>query len=437
MAGPKRKGQVQQPPKSRFSRKIKVFSLIILIVAIPSIVIITTIIACQRHFIKTLKISEAVFLSAPEHIDLVDTHKEDKRKAVGDCYSFKINGYTFYIPENFTPSKIDYDTAEFREKSRSEGRLIYLHADIRNKRLTFDSTGISRWFLPREMRYFLPLVLNSTVHPIRLMFKAQLFASEGITSKIFTADWDKNHVGYIFPTPGNEGYFARIFRMDNKNGGSVEFMMSDSVSPVTLRAWVDLALKIQMSNLTEDEIASDKNDDSLFSLDDIIEQANDVKQQRKTLTIALSEFFRNKESEWLIPVAIVMQDRGFFPDVLDLIEDYNSTFNKESKHFEKWNEIVDKAVAESITIEIDPQLDLRELNVYCKNLTDLDIRQVTLNITVTSNLGVSQSFSSSLLSQSSLRSREEKQIKIKCPSDISIANAVSISHRVTSLEYAK
>ena len=107
MAGPKRKGQVQQPPKSRFSRKIKVFSLIILIVAIPSIVIITTIIACQRHFIKTLKISEAVFLSAPEHINLVDTHKEDKRKAVGDCYSFKINGYTFYIPENFTPSKID------------------------------------------------------------------------------------------------------------------------------------------------------------------------------------------------------------------------------------------------------------------------------------------------------------------------------------------
>ena len=431
MAKPASKKKGQQPQdKNIFSNK-KVRNIAITLAIILLITIIPLIIVgFQNHCVKTLKISRELFLSAPERINLVNTSDNEPQ-----YFTSKINGYTFFIPEKFTPSKIDYDSAEFREKSRSEGRYIVVHAERRTRTLSFYPKGITKWFLPKEMRYFMPMVLKSWAHPVRLLFKAQLFASEGITSKIFEANWDRNHIGYIFPTTGNEGYFGRIYRMDAP--GTVEFLISDSVIPVTLRDWVNVAMKIQTPAFTEYDVTDDTDDVSLYSLDDAIEQASDPNQQAKTLSIGLNEFFRTKEAEWLIPVAIVMQERGFFPDVLDLIEQYKTGFNQDSKYLKIWNELIDNAVAKSITIEADPEQNLRELNVYCKNLTDLDIRQVTLNINVTSNLGVSQSFNVSLLSQSSLHSREEKQIRIKCPNDVSLTNTVSIDYRVTSLEFAK
>ena len=207
-----------------------------------------------------------------------------------------------------------------------------------------------------------------------------------------------------------------------------------------LREWVNVAMMIQTPSPSDDEAIGDEsiddNEKSLFSLDDLILKATDQSQQIYTLSIALNEFYRLKEPEWLIPVAIIMQERGFFPEVLDLIEQNKSSF-KNPQYQAKWNELLDKAVAESITIEADPVQNVRELNLYCKNLTDLTINQVTLNIEVTSNLGVTKSFDVSLLKQSSLRSKEEKQIQVKCPDNISLSDFAKISHRVTSLEFAK
>jgi hypothetical protein len=426
-----RKQQVPKPPSPRelFLKKVQKVVIWTLVISIPLTLFVIIPIACRNHFVKTLKISEDVFLSAPEHINLVNT--ED----VGPCYRIKINGYTFAIPEKFTPSKIDFNEAEFRMKSRAEGRYIYLHSEHRTRTMNFNSNGITKWFLPTETRKFLPIILNANWHPFRLMFKAQFFASEGITSKIFQSKWDKNHIGYIFPSPGNEGYLGRIFRMNDS--GTVEFLISDSVKPVTLREWVNIAMMIQTPAPGDYEELDEDNEKNLFSLDDLIMKASDEEQQASTLNIALNEFYRVKEPEWLIPVAIVMQERGFFPDVLDLIEQYKTSFAENSKYQAKWNELVDKAVAESITIEADPLLDVRELNLYCKNLTDMDINQISLTINITSNLGLTKSFDVSLLKQSSLRSREEKQIQVKCPADISLSDAVHITHRVTSLGFAK
>ena len=425
------KKQAAKPPSPReiYLKRIQKFSLLAICISLPVILFIAIPIACRNHFVKTLKISEEVFLSAPEHINLVNT--ED----VGPCYRIKINGYTFAIPEKFTPSKIDFNEAEFRMKSRSEGRYIFLHSERRTRTLNFNSNGVTKWFLPTETRKFLPIILNANWHPFRLMFKAQFFASEGITSKIFQSKWDKNHNGYIFPSPGNEGYLGRIFRMND--AGTVEFLISDSVKPVTLREWVNIAMMIQTPSPGDFEEMEEESEKNFFSLDDLIAKASDEEQQVNTLNIALNEFYRVKEPEWLIPVAIVMQERGFFPDVLDLIEQYKTSFQENSKYQTKWNELIDKAVAESITIEADPLLDVRELNLYCKNLTDMDINQVKLTINVTSTLGITKSFDVSLLSQSSLRSREEKQIQVKCPADISLSDAAKITHRVTSLGFAK
>ena len=175
-------------------------------------------------------------------------------------------------------------------------------------------------------------------------------------------------------------------------------------------------------------------------IDDLSVKALDPEYQAEVLGQCLNEFYKSKVPVWLIPVAIVMEARGFFPDVLDLVEqDIVQGYKNEAPDYymPMWNELIDKAVAESIAIEIDPQQGLRELNIYCKNLTDLDINQVYIRIDVLSNLNAKQSFIVPLLSQSYLRNREEKHIQVKCPDDISIANAVEITHRVESLEFTK
>ncbi len=439
MAGVRKKENDQQKnKKSIFANKTVRNLTIILSIILFLLIVYFTIRGYQKHFVNSLKISEEVFLSQPQLISLenpVSNASNNDPNPLGICYSFNINGYTFSIPEKFTPSKIDFSSAEFREKSKLGSKYIYLCAEP--KTATINLKGIYKWFLPKEMRYFFPMVLNSTIHPIRLMFKAQLFANEGITSKIFKANWDKNHTGYIFPTLDNEGYYARIFRMDNINGGTVEFVVSDSIRSVKFQDYINLAKRIKMSDLTLVNIQDLREKESLYLLDDLIEQASNESQQCKTLSIGLNEFFRTRNAEWLIPVAIVMQDRGFFPEVLDLIADYKSEFDAESKYYSKWNEILDNAVAESVAIEIDPLVNLKEINVYCKNLTDFDIKQVQLDLNFTNNIGHTKGFNVSLFSQSSLLSKNEKKIIVKCPSEISLSNLVDIKYRVTKLEFAR
>lgn len=416
--------------------KIKKIASWSFMIFLPILVFFIIPLICRNHFVKTLKISEEVFLSSPQHVNLVSS------SGCGPCYHIKINGYTFYVPNKFTPSKIDYNEAEFRIKSRAEGRYIFLHAEKQTKRMKFNSQGITEWFLPSEARRFLPIILNSSWHPFRLMFKAQFFASEGITTKIFKAKWDTNHFGYIFPTAGNEGYLGRIF---NKNDvGTVEFLLSDSVKPVTLREWVDLAMKIATPSPAESEYTVKEPELSQNELQRQIEkltkQAETADLQTKCLELALNEFYKTQNPTWLIPVAAVMQERGFFPDVLDLFRDeiiQNYKKNAPDYYTEMWNEIVDRAVADSIAIEASPHQGLRELSLYCKNLTDLDIKQVKLNIEVLSNLGVIQNFTVTLFNQNSLSNKEEKLVQVRCPAEISLSDAARISHRVESMEFKK
>ena len=431
----KKKG-VKLSPKAAKIAKIKRITIWSCAILLPILIFIVIPLYCRNHFVQTLKISEDIFLSAPEEVNLVSSSE------IGPFYRLKINGYSFAIPNEFTPAKIDYNEAEFRIKSRSEGRFIYLRSERRTRTMNFNSQGVTKWFLPTETRKFLPMILNANWHPFRLLFKSQFFASEGITSKIFKAKWDLNHEGYIFPTAGNEGYLGRIFRQ--KGDGTVDFLVSDSVNIVTLRDWVDLAMKIATPAQTDSDYSDNESDLTPEELKGIIDEfaikALDPDTQADVLGQCLNEFYRSKNPVWLLPVAIVMEARGFFPDVLDLVEtDIVQGYKNEAPDYymPMWNELIDKAVAESIAIEIDPQQGLRELNIYCKNLTDLDINQVYIKIDVLSNLNENQSFTVPLLSQSYLRSREEKQLQVKCPPDISIANAVSITHRVESLEFTK
>lgn len=430
MAGGYDKGQNQPTDKTNdYKEKIKKFLLRLFFVNIPIIIFVVIPLITRNYYIKTLKISEDIFFAAPEEINLVKV-EDEKTEKVGPCYKFNINGYTFSIPEKFVPSKLSYDTAEFRVKSVSEGRYIYIQAKKITKAI--NTSFLTKLFLPTEMRYLLPVILSANWHPYRLMFKAHLYSNEGINTKIFKAVWGDNHIGFIFPAPGNEGYFGRIYRMDGD--GTVELLIKDSVKHITLRDWVNIAMMMEVpsSKSKNDTIAS-----GAYILDNIIDQAYDDNKQPQILSIALNQFYCNKKKpEWLIPVGIIMGKRGFIPELFDLINKYKPKTN-DKKYFDKWNELIDKSVKSSINIEIDPVSDLRELNLYCKNLTNLDISEIVLNITVISKFGTSQSFEVQLLKQNTLRSKDEKQIQVKCPSDVSLTTAAKINHRVTRLEFLK
>ncbi len=415
--------------KKRLIRNL-IWSFLFIIVLILIFIVIP--IVSRNYFVQSLKISESIFVSAPERINLV------KKSEVGVCYPVKINGYTFSIPDKFTPVKIGYNAAEFRIHSRVESRHIYIYAEEKTKKVNFKSSGISRWFLPSEMRKLLPLVLNSDWHPIRLMFKYQIYATEGINSKIFQTKWNENHVGFIFPSSGNEGYLGRIFRMDGD--GTVDILISDTVRPVTLTDWVDIAMKLETPKKGEPKSTNKSKEKSEYNLDELIEQilkTGNPSIQRKTLSIGLEEYFRTKQPEWLIPVAIVMQKRGFYPDVLDMIQQFRKNFKADSKYLSKWNDLVDKSVSECLDIEIDPVSDLKDLNIYCKNKTNLDIDLVTLDIEISSNFGNKQNFTTTLFTQTTLRSKEEKRIKVKCPHDFNLADATTLAHRVTELNFVE
>lgn len=425
-----KKGQNQSSEREEFINRLKknlIWSLLIIVFVLILFIVVP--IVSRNYFVQSLKISENIFVSAPENIKLVSTSE------VGVCYPVKINGYTFHIPERFTPTKITSNAAEFRMTSHSSGRYIYVHAEKQTKRMNFKSNGITRWFLPTEMRKILPLILNSDWHPIRLMYKYQIYASEGINSKIFQTNWNQNHKGYIFPCPGNEGYLGRIFRMDGD--GTVDFLISDGITPVSLREWVNIAMKLETPQKGEKKVADNSKAPSQYSLDDIIAKAEKPNNQRKTLEIGLTEFYRTNSPEWLIPVAIVMQKRGFYPEVLELINQYQSRFEEDTKYLPKWNELLDKAISECISIEVDPITNLKELNIYLKNLTHLDIKQVAIDVEITSGFGTKQSFAPTLLNQNTLRSKEEKQLKIRCPHDFNLSEASKIEHRITKIEFAK
>ena len=380
----------------------------------------------RDHYVKSLKIPAEFFLNAPEEINLVSTGD------VGNTYKVKIHGFEFKIPEKYTPARINDYGAEFRADPRPQARHVYILAEPGSRNMSYTANGIARWFMPSEMSRFMPLILNASWHPIRLMFKAQFYASEGLTSRVFEARWDAHHRGYIFPTPGQKGYLSRGFRTNNP--GYFEFLMVDPVHPVTLREWVNLAMKIKPPGQHEMPLLADAETQvslpALTSLAPVPERENDA------ISGSLAEFFRTRAPEWLIPVAIVMQRREFYPELIDLHKQYLNRFPVDSPHKKTWNEILDNAVGKIIKLEIDPQLGVREMKVYAQNLTSLEIGQVWIKFVIRQATS-EKSFLAPLLPHTRILSKEEKHLLIKVPDDISLADNTGIDYRVIQIDFTR
>ncbi len=380
----------------------------------------------RDHYVKKLKIPPEFFLTAPEEINLVSTGE------VGATYKVSIHGYEFKVPDKFTPSRINDYGAEFKADPRKEAKYIYIQAEPESRHIQFTSGGLARWFMPSDLSRFLPLILNASWHPVRLMFKAQFYASEGISSRIFFARWDAHNSGFIFPTPGQKGYLCRGFRGDHP--GYFEFLMIDPVQSVTLRDWVNLAMKIKPPG--EEELPPSPDDPPAMPLEALIRLAPDQGRENEALSGAFAEFFRTREPEWLIPIAIVMQNREYYPELVDLHKQYLNRFRVDSPYKKTWNEILDNAVSKTVKIDIDPQLGQKELNVYCQNLTNLEVGQVWVKFIIRSETG-EKGFMAPLLPFGRILPKEEKHLTIATPSDISLTGISGIESRIIQIDFIR
>ncbi|MDD2997641.1 MAG: hypothetical protein PHV05_01195 [Candidatus Riflebacteria bacterium] len=392
---------------------------------IPFLFLVILPIMARENFSSNLIVSRDIFLSAPEQINLSSS------EAIQPTFKLNIKGVEFKIPDTFTPVRITDDSVEFRIEPRHDSKCIYVCSRPYENTIKYAEEGLARWFMPTSLQEYVEKILNATWHPIRLMFKAQFFASEGITGKIYQADWDANHHGYIFPVKGDRGYLGRIFR--DKNQGYFEFLVADSIHHVSLQEWMNLAIRIKPPLPSENETTASISSDINF----LTEEASIPAKQNQILSFALSGFFKTSSVEWLIPVARVMQQRKFYPELLDMHKQFFKDFSRDETWKAAWKNMFDSTVKQIITTDIDPENLNREIKIYCKNLTALEIGQVWLRITVKSTDDSEKSFVAPLLKQSRLIEDQEKEIFLQLPEDISLANKASVYSNVVQIDFIR
>ncbi len=401
--------------------------IIAVVLFVPFLLFIILPIVVRNHLVENLKIPRELFLSPPDNISLV------RSKLVPPTYKVNINGVTFRIPESYTPVRVNDNSCEFRPEPRRVSRSIEIAALDNPKKLKYSPTGLVRFFLPTSMLKFMQTVLRATWHPIRLTFKAHLFANEGINGKIFEARWDAHNRGFIFPTPGNKGYLGRVFRTNGP--GYFEFSYNDPIFSITLQDWVDLAMKIKPSAEAYDNSLASQA--SRFSLPNLIKQAEMRDTEPVILGDCLSEFFRTTSPQWLIPVAMVMENRGFYPEVIELHKQYIKSFAIDSPVKLLWNDILDRTVQKILKLEIDPKLSQKELRVYCKNLTKLQIKQAIAKIDIQYLNGTEKSFLTKLIRSGRLFEQQEKTLSIEVPSDITLNEFENITCRIMQVDFLR
>ena len=379
----------------------------------------------RDHFVEKLKIPPEIFLTPPQKIDLVQT------TPVGQTFKVNINGVEFKIPTDYTPVKIKENFIQFSCDPLRLTKKISAISLKEARKINFTSTGFARWFMPNNVFDFLQVILRATWHPIRLMFKAQFYATEGIASKIFEARWSAHYRGFILPNSGQRGYVGRIFRTNGP--GYFEFAMQDEINGVTLQQWVSLAMKIKPPG--EDDKYSDPYAPAFYNLKMQKELALQPERQVEVLSRCLNQFFRTEKPMWLIPVAIVMKQRGFNAQVMDMHKQYLNKFPIGSPLKDTWNEILDETVAGSLEIKIDPSLNNQLLNVHCKNLTERQIKQIIIKIGLKYENGKTSTFIKRLLSNQRLFELQTKDIVVEVPADISLINLDLIDYRIMQIDF--
>lgn len=418
-----------QPKQSFKLTKEQKIILLIMAMLVPTVIFVLIPIVARNHYTNKLNIPREIFLSAPQKIQLPTT------TTINNLYTINLNGYKFPIPDNFSPSRISENSIEFRETLRADCRRIYITANPNTQPISFTKLGISRWFLPRNTFKFLQLILNSNWHPIRLMFKAQYYTIEGLNSKIYQCNFGNSYSGFVYPSAGQEGYIARAF---NKTGsGYFDYHIKDPVSPPTLNEWLNHTTKISPLEITSE--LPNKAEASKHNLHNLIKLSReaDPENENELLSIGLSEYFRTKSPEWLIPVLEILSNRKYYPDLIAMHQRFSKHFEANPEMAVLWENIMEKAIDKILKIDLDVYETSKELAIFCKNLSNLEINQLELKIIITDYYGQTSSFITPVVKAGKILPGFEKNNVIRIPREISIRDSKQVTHQVTKLLFAE
>ncbi|HEY9072357.1 MAG TPA: hypothetical protein VIV61_19000 [Candidatus Ozemobacteraceae bacterium] len=381
----------------------------------------------RQHIVEKLKLAEELIVAPPEHVSLVSTGE------VPPTFRVVIRGFTFQIPKIYTPVRVLPNVAVFRINPRRISRTISIAALKQPPSLALNESGLIQWFMPDDPLAFLDTMLYASYHPIRMMCKAHFYVGEGIGGKVFETSWDANHRAYVFPTPGGSGYIGRIYRTNGD--GYYEFAMTDEVDGVTLREWIDLAIKIKppfADGTPVQDMAS--RGASLARALSLVEQGGSGLTE--AVELSMNQYYATHTNGWLLPIAMAMEKRGYYHELIQFYRDNAQKAREDSQQLALWRDLFERTLPQIINIDVDPHLNQNQIDLYCKNKSEFAIRNVKVTLTLSGKEG-DRTFDTLLLSNDTLHPGNEKVIAVEPPPKLLVRNAQSISARITDLEISE
>jgi len=369
---------------------------------IPFFFLILLPLLTRDYLCKTLSIAPEILLSTPLKLQM--NPSGDSMPKI----KLRMLGIEFQIPLNYTPVRISPDTLTFRNNSRRIARTISVSIRRQPPRLDLKTSGIISLFMPSKLNPFLQNALWATWHPVRLYCKAQFLVSQGIGGSFFESDWDAHHHGFVFPTPANTGYMARVF--DDRNDHYIEFAFFDETDPVTLAEWVDVAICLKPPTDAEKTLEPPARLRSL-SLAATLEKASKEASAQSAIQDALNEFLLNGDVSWLLPCGIVMENRLYFRELIELCKIAIPLLKEKPQELALWRDLFERCIKQMLKIEVDPNHELEEVVIYVKNLSKFSLKRIRLKITCVDADG-ERTFSTVVQKSGNMLSQDEKSFTI-------------------------
>lgn len=394
--------------------------------------------AVRSYIQGTLKVADALLLSAPTPIHLV------RSGTIPPMMRFRLRDVEFRVPKILTPVFLDPNSIIFRQLPRTLSRTLALGAYPESRKVDMSPTGIVAWFVPEDMLRFFEEVLPASWNPARLISKAHFLTSQGIGSEIFVTDWDEKHRGYIFPLSGNTGYLGRIF--PTQEPGYLEYIYFDEVPKaqfstgdaqpdaelkrVTLRHWVDIGSFIRF--LSEEAAQSNRYTGPALA-DALKMAAGDHNMQCEALEAGINQYFAVGSTSWLLPVTTVMENRGFFRETIRFCRAFAPNTPEGKSEATVWRQILDRTVKRILRLQLDRHLQLNALIVNAQNMGEFPLRRIKLMITLLTKEG-DQVFPAEICTISTLHPGHETTVQIDFPPQFSVNSAQDIQWQVEDVE---
>ena len=412
----KKEWKPQSRPKLTFWEKSGIIGFVSFI---PFFIFVLLPYLTRGYIVKNMKIGEEQLAAIPTKINLVRTDLEPA------FFKLKINYLFVRVPRNLSPVSLTPNTVVFRQNPRRIARTLIFSCHPNAGQFFGASLGFYGFFMPSHPLEYLDLALKSDYQPVRQMCKASFLASQGIAGRIFEAEWDLQHRGYVFPNSSNNGYIGRIFCTDGN--GLIEMALSDEVQPVTLRDWVNIGMTI----LPHANPTMATPPESLKLAMNMA--VGDEREQNHVIEGCLNQYFATGSSAWVIPLAMTLEKRGFFREVLELSQGFAPQVRNDPALRLIWQELVDRMLGTMLNCELEVHPSRNLLRVKCKNRSNFALKKVNLRVTVDLPRGETD-FPVVLFEESPLHGGFEKELEVSPTTLSDIKGGKNPRFRIDSVE---